>query len=110
VGQVGDELTGVTQLDLRADGNLDLAVPAAPAVLPRSLSVDAALRPEVRGGAEAVEVAQVGPGHQDDVAAVTAVTAVRPALGDELLAPEADAAVAPAAALDLDRRAVGEHR
>ena len=78
--------------------------------LARALAVRAPLRPEVRRLAEAGQVAQVAVGDQDDIAAVAAVTAVGAALGHVLLAPEADAAVAAAAALDIDRGSVGEHR
>src|SRR6476646_4443299 len=109
MGQVGHHLTGVAQPHLGADGHLDVAVVAALPVLPRALPMHAPLGAEVGRGAKPVEIAQVGPGHQGDVAAVPAVAAVGPALRDVLLAPEADAAVAAAAALDLDRGAVGEH-
>ena len=48
-------------------------------------------------------------GDDDHAAAVAAVAAVGPALGDVLLAPEADAAVAAAASLDFDSDAIDEH-
>jgi hypothetical protein len=48
------------------------------------------------------EVAQVRVRYEDDVAALAAVAAVRPALGDVFLAAKADRAVAAATALDRD--------
>ena len=59
--------------------------------------------------AEGREIAQIGVGNEDDVAAAAAVAAVRPALGHELLAPEAEAAVAAAARLDANADAIVEH-
>ena len=50
-------------------------------------------------------------GERDDVAAVAAVAAVRPAVFDELLAPERNAAVAAVAGADIDLGFVEEfHR
>ena len=83
---------------------------AAAAVLAGALAVGAALGLEVRGEAKLGQVAQVGIGHQFDVSAVAAVAAVRAAAGHELLAAEADAAIAAAAALHEDGGAIGEHR
>ena len=53
----------------------------------------------------------VGAGHgaDDDVAAVAAVAAVRPALGYVLLAPETAASRAAIAAFDEQRYAIDEH-
>jgi hypothetical protein len=56
------------------------------------------------------EIAQVGVRYEDDVAAVAAVAAVRPALGDVFLAAKADRAVAAATALDRDAGPVVEQR
>ena len=58
---------------------------------------------------ERAQVAQIGIGDEDDIAAGPAVTAVGPALGDVLLAPEAERAVAAAPGLDPDARAIVEH-
>jgi hypothetical protein len=74
-----------------------------------SLAVGAALRLEVRGEAKLGQIAQILVGDQLDVAAVSAVAAVRPAAGNELLAAEADAAVTAAAALHEDGGAIREH-
>ena len=65
---------------------------------------------EVGGEAELGEVAQIGIGHQLDRAAVAAVAAVGTTAGHELLAAEADAAIATAAALHEHGGVVGEHR
>ena len=78
-------------------------------MLARAATVAATLRVEDRLGTEGREVAQIGVGDEDDVAAAAAVAAVRPALGDELLASEAEAAVAAAARLDADADAIVEH-
>jgi hypothetical protein len=66
--------------------------------------------PEDARAAEEGKVAQVGIGEQQDVAAVAAVAAVRAALGNVLLAPEAERAVPAASAADLDPRPIVEHR
>jgi hypothetical protein len=62
----------------------------------------------VLDAAEGREIAQRGIGDHDDVAAASTVPAVGPALGDVLLAPEAQAAVTAAAGLDVDLRPVVE--
>ena len=69
----------------------------------------ATLALEVRRKPELGQVAQVGVGDQLDVAAVSAVAAVRPPAGHELLATEADAAVTAAAALHEDGGPIREH-
>ena len=75
-----------------------------------ALAVAAALTLEVRCVAELRQVAEIARRDQGHIAAVPAVTAVRSATRHVLLAPEADAAVAAATALHVDRGAVGEHR
>src|SRR5205814_755981 len=65
--------------------------------------LEALFRPEAR------EVPQVWVGHEHDVAAGAAVTAVRAALGNVLLAPEAERAVAAAPRLHVDAGAIREH-
>jgi hypothetical protein len=55
------------------------------------------------------QVAAIGVGEEDDVTAVSSVTAVRAALRHVLLAPEAERAVAPTAAAHLDAGAIVEH-
>src|SRR5690606_14942015 len=61
-----------------------------------------ALRPEDALVAEVHEGVEVLVGQQPDVAALAAVAAVRAAEGDELLAPETDAAVPAVAGDDGD--------
>ena len=84
-------------------------VVAVGAVLARAAAVAAAPRVEDRLRAEGREIAQIGVGDEDDVAAAAAVAPVRPALRHELLAAEAEAAVAAAARLDANADAIVEH-
>jgi hypothetical protein len=72
------------------------------AVTVRALAVATALAAEMTLPLEVSEVAQIGVSYEDDVAALAAVAAVRPALGDVFLAAKADRAVAAATALDRD--------
>ena len=55
------------------------------------------------------QVVRVGDGPDDDRPAVAAVAAVRPALGDVLLPPEARHAAAPVAGLHEDLDTIDEH-
>jgi cobalamin biosynthesis protein CbiG len=110
VGQVGQQLLGLPYPHLGADRDADLERVPAAAVLAGSAPVGASLRAEVGRLLEAGQVAQIGIGDQDDITAVAAVTSVRTTLRHELLAAEADAAVAAPAALDEHVGAVGEHR
>jgi hypothetical protein len=59
--------------------------------------------------AEGREVAQVGIGNKDDVAARPSVTTVGPTLGHVLLATEVQAAVTASTRLHVDAGAVLEH-
>jgi hypothetical protein len=81
---------------------------AAGAVTVRALAVAPAFAAEVTLTLKEGEIAQVGVCHEGDVAALPAVAAVRPALGDVLLAAKADRAVAAATALDRDAGLVVE--
>src|SRR5581483_10064266 len=105
--EVGDE--PVVLEDLGACGQVQLDVGSVGAVLAGAApglaagGAEDALRPE------AGEVAEVAVGDEDDVAAAAAVAAVGTALRHELLAAEAQSAVAAAARLHLDSRAVVEH-
>ncbi len=74
-----------------------------------ALPVTAAAAFEPALALEEREVAAVGIGDEDDVAAIAAVTAVGTALRHVLLAPEAERAVAAAAASHLDAGAIVEH-
>src|SRR5205814_10181298 len=78
-------------------------------VLQRAAARLALPRLEPAACAERGEVAQVGIGHEDDVAAGSAVAAVGAALRDVLLAAEVQAAVAAATRLHADAGAVVEH-
>src|SRR4051794_30551105 len=95
--------------DLRSDWHADLGAVAVRAVLQRAAAGTAAAALEQLTRAEPGEVAPVGVGHDDDVAAATAVTPVRAALRDVLFAAEREPAVAAATRPDADARAVVEH-
>ena len=106
--EVGDQVpVGVEHLC--ADRDVELDVGAVGAVLARAAARLAAARAEARLRAEPREIAPVGVGDQDHVAAAAAVAAVRAAARHELLPAEADRAVAAAARLDLDAGAVCQH-
>ena len=106
--EVGDDL--VLGEDLRPDRDLQLDVRAVGAMLPAPPPRLAAPALEHALRAERGEVAQVGVGDQQDVAAAAAVAAVRPTLGDELLPAEREPAVAPAPGLHRDAGPIVEHR
>ena len=108
MNEVGQKAAVLVQL-LRPDGHAELDVVAVRPPLVRALAVPAALRLEAAAPVEEAEVAQVGVGHEDDVAAVAAVAAVGAALRHVLLTPEREGAVAAAPAFDADPRAVVEH-
>jgi hypothetical protein len=115
----GDELrSGVHEIgyeaalrveDLRAGGDSEDDRLPVRAVAVRALPVTAALRPEPVLRGEGGKVPQVGVREEDDVAPLAAVTSVRAAFGDVLLAPEADCAVAAAAGRDMDAGPVVKH-
>src|SRR5207302_11144306 len=79
------------------------------AVLQRTAAGPAVPGPKPAPCPKRREVAQVGIGNQDDVAAGAAVASVRAALRDMLLAAEVQAAVAAATRLHADAGAVVEH-
>src|SRR5439155_23296733 len=84
-------------------------VGAVRAVLAGTSPVHAAGSLDPPSPLERGEVAKRRVGDQDDVAAVAAVAAVGTALGNELLAAEAERAVAALSGLDVNRRTVAEH-
>jgi hypothetical protein len=90
--------------------NLELDGGAGGAVAVRALSVAPALTAELPLPLKESEIPQIGVCHEDDVAALAAVTAVGPPLGDVLLAAKTDRAVAPATALDRDACPVVKQR
>ena len=109
VCEVGDQVALVGE-HLCADRDAQLGVVAVGAVLARAATVATALRLDPLAPLQRREVAQRGIGEQHDVAAVAAVAAVRAALGDELLPAERQTAVAALPGLNVQLRAVTEHR
>src|SRR5690606_26731206 len=101
-GEVADHLVGVDVDHHRAYRDGDDLVLAALAVHLAAHAVLAALGLELALVAEVDQGVEVLVGQQPDVAALAAVAAVRPAQRDELLAPEAHAAVAAVAGSDGD--------
>jgi hypothetical protein len=106
VREVGDEVTLIEHL--RADGNAHLDRLAVRAVLARTAAVAALARLDHLPALQIREVAQRGVGDEDNVASPATVTAVRPALRDELLAAKRQTSVAAAAGLDVKLGAVGK--
>jgi hypothetical protein len=104
--EIGDEV--VAGEDLRADRHAHLDRLAVGTVPPRAAAAAALRRLDPAPPLQRRQVSQRGVGHEHDLAALAAVTAVGPALGDELLAAERQPAVAAAAGLDVDLRAVRE--
>jgi hypothetical protein len=104
------EHTAVLVEHLSPHGYVELDGGAGGAVTVRALAVAPALAAEDTLPLKESEVAQVAVRYEDDVAALAAVAAVRPALGDEFLAAKANRAVAAATALDRDAGPVVEQR
>ena len=88
VRQIGDQVALVRE-HLCADRDAQLHVGAVGAMLARAAAVPTPLGLDPLAPLQRREVAQRRVGEQHDVAAVAAVAAVRAALRDELLAPEA---------------------
>ena len=108
VREVGDEPLLRVQ-DLRADRDLKHGVVAALARGEAAAAAAAAAGAHLLIRPEAGQVAPRRVGDEHDVAAVAAVAAVRPALGDELLTAEVDGAVAAAAGDHGQLDAIVEH-
>jgi hypothetical protein len=107
--EVGDEpLVGV--VDLSPDWHADLRVVAVRAVLLAPAAIPASPGRDASDATEPGKVSQARIDAYDDVAAAPSVTAVRAALGDVLLAAEAQAAVAATPRFDVDLRSVVKHR
>ena len=96
-------------LDHGAERDSQLEVLASGAMLLGALPVGATTGTEVPASAEGREIAQTLIRDHDDVAPATAVAAIGPALGHVRLATEADAAVAAASCLYVDRGSVVKH-
>ena len=106
--EVGHELA-VRIVHLRPDRHGELHRRAVGTVLSRATPVAAPTRSEHLSAAQRGEVAQRRVGDQRHVSPVTAVTAVRPAPRDELLAPKAEAAVTASTRADDDVQVILEH-
>ena len=106
--EVGDQPFFLVE-HLGADRNVQDCVLAVGTVREPSAAGSAfpGAQPLIR--ADAREVATRSVGHEHDVAALAAVTAVRAALRDELLAPEMDRAVAAATRDDRQLGAIVKH-
>src|SRR5690606_38488832 len=72
-------------------------------------TVLAVLCPQVRTVLEADQGVEVRITFEDDVTPVTTIAAVRPALRDALLAPQAGRTVSPASGSNIDGDGVDEH-
>jgi hypothetical protein len=88
--------------NLSPNRNAKLDRGAGGAVAVRALAVASALAAELTLPLKEGEISQIGVRHEDDVAALAPVTAVRATLGDVFLAAKADRPVAAATALDRD--------
>ena len=95
---------------LCADGDAELGVGARGAVLQRTAAAAAAARLDALIRAERRQIAEVVIRDEHDVAARTAVAAVRSSLRNVLLAAEREAAVAAATRLHVKSDAVVEHQ
>jgi hypothetical protein len=93
---------------LRPDRNARLDRLAVGAVLACAATVAALLGGDPLAPLERRQIAQRLVCDEDDVTALAAVAAVGPTLRDELLAAKRQAAVATAAAFDVNRGSVGE--
>ena len=102
LGQVGEQRLAVFLIDLRAGRHLHEDVLAVRAVAVLAHAGPAVLRREVLLVAVVDQRVEPVDGRDDHVAAAPAVTAVRPAELDELLAAERDAAVSAVAGADID--------
>jgi hypothetical protein len=105
-----DEETPFLVQHLRPHGHSELDGVAVGSMLVLALPVDAASALETALALEEGEVAAVGVGDEDDVAAVSAVTTVGAAPRHILFAPEAERAVSATAAPHLDAGTIVEHQ
>src|SRR5207248_10925561 len=105
--EIGDELVAVE--DLRPDRYAEDRVLSARAVRETASAASAATAAELLVRTKAGKVAPSRVGDDHDVAAVTAVSPVRPTARHVFLAPEMDRAVAAAAGDGRQARTVVEH-
>ena len=108
--QLGQQLPGVEVLDDGALRHGDLQVLATPTVEVLALAVDAVAGASMWVVAEGEQRGDVVVGDEPDVAALAAVTAVRPAEGLGPLAPERHAACSPIASAHVELGLVDELR
>ena len=108
LGEIGEDMLLVVGKDLGADGNLDHQVLASGAGLVAPGAALAAGRLEMLGVAKVDQRIEALDRLEDDVAALAALAAVRTAIFDIFLAPEADRARPSAARADEDLGLVEE--
>ena len=101
--QIKEDLLGFRIADDGARGQFKDQILAVAAGFLTALTGGAIGRLVVSSILEMVESAFVRVGDKDDVAAVTAVTAVRSAAGNEAFASKTNATASPVAGLDCDR-------
>ena len=101
-GQIGDQRLAVGIENLRAGRQLQHDVGASGAGAVLAFAVAALLGLEMLLVAVVEQRVQIGDAFDDNVAAFAAVAAVRTAELDELLPPEADAAIAAIARAHID--------
>jgi hypothetical protein len=106
--QIGQHDAGLVVVDHRARRHAQHEVVAGGPVLILAATVLAPLRAQGLGIGEVEQGREAGIDAQDDVAAVAAVSPVRPAARDVLLAPEARTSAAAVACLDADPHLVDE--
>ncbi len=106
--EIGDQGARFVVIDDRAHGEAQLDVPAGGAIAVRAAAVFAICRRVPAREAIVDERVDVAVSHAPDAAAPAAIAAVRPALGNELLATKRGAAIAAMASHHLDSRFVDE--
>ena len=107
-GEIGENFLAIFIQNLGAGRHFQDDILAARAGAPLPHAVGAALRLEVLFVAEVDQRVQIVDALENHVAAAPAVTAVWPAILDELLAPKADAARAAVTAFEENFRFVEE--
>jgi hypothetical protein len=108
--EVGEDLSGVEVAHDGALGHTDLQVGATLAVEILALAVHTVAGPAVRMVPEGQQRGHVAVGDQPDVAPLAPIAPVRPAVDHRPLPPEADAAGATVASLDVQLAFVDEPR
>ena len=109
MAQVGNDLARFFVFYNRSQGNRNEQVFGVAAVAVRPLALAAGLGLEQAAETEVDEGVDVAVGYEDDVAAVTAVAAVRTALGDKFFAAETAHAVAAFSGLYKNSGSIDKH-